>query len=186
MSQEGSMKARRLRELLDTNAIIADFGTYIGIGSQYVHDIISIDKETRKVKLSDIARSGARWPEWESCKEKLKWIMADPEFNEIVEGNDPECDIPVFFAEKGEIVQETTDVWGWPNVTHTGKLMYENTFFKTKEEAVEYGIEDAGRGFDLWMQKRQELIRDLDRVEGKIKEVIEERRKYKELQQKIK
>ena len=43
------MKARKLKEILgETGYIIADFGDYIGIGNGYIHDIIHLDKRTKK------------------------------------------------------------------------------------------------------------------------------------------
>ena len=76
--------------------------------------------------------------------DKVEEIVLTGEFADIIHGND-EIDNPisVFCAENGKIIEEYTDEFGWPNTTHTGKVMYENTHFRMKREAIERGISES-------------------------------------------
>lgn len=48
--------------------------------------------------------------------------------------------ITVFSAEDGKIKEQLCEEFGWPNVTHDGELMYENTHFLTRQKALENGL----------------------------------------------
>jgi hypothetical protein len=48
-----------------------------------------------------------------------------------------EKDLPVFTVKGGYVVKELCEEYGWPNTTHTGKLMYNNSYSETKEKAYD-------------------------------------------------
>ncbi|MHB0928659.1 MAG: hypothetical protein ACYC3W_07030 [Candidatus Nanopelagicales bacterium] len=48
--------------------------------------------------------------------------------------------IRVYTYEKGELLELWCEKPGYPNVTHDGRMMYDNTFFLRKAEAIQYGI----------------------------------------------
>lgn len=50
-----------------------------------------------------------------------------------------EANLPVFTFddETGEVVEKLCEVYGWPNVTHCGLMMYENVFFRSRDDAAD-------------------------------------------------
>ena len=135
------MKSRLLKEILNTSYIIADYDSYIGIGSHMCHNLISIDKTTFKLKYAldynntdTINKNSPMFDMWN----KLEELISNNTMIDIINGND-ELDIklPVFYMNpEGNIIESYTDEYGYPNTTHDGKLMYDNYFFKTKREAI--------------------------------------------------
>ena len=82
--------------------------------------------------------------------DKLDELIASGEIADIIEQND-EIDnkIPVFYISKGELKESHTDEFGWPNTTFDGHMMHNNTHFKTKEEAIAYGIREHEIAWEL-------------------------------------
>ena len=147
------MKARVLKKLLnDTGYQVADHGEYIAVASPYVHNIISVDKKTLKVKYAlDTFGKGrdaiSHGHELQAIWDKLHELIASGEIQDIIDGQDDISNpLPVYTVEDGQLIESTTDEYGWPNVTVDGKPMFENTHFKTKGEAIAYGIEDTTIG----------------------------------------
>ena len=149
------MKARVLKRLLnDTGYSVAEYENYIAVGSPLCHDLISVDKDTLKVKYAlDTFNTGRKAISSEELKEiwdKLHALIASGEIQDIIEG----CDVidnplPVYTVEDGLLIETTTDEYGWPNVTVDGKMMHDNTYFKTRDEALAKGIDEVlyGIGF---------------------------------------
>ena len=144
------MKSRALRERLgipkDSWIICEPDDTYCWIGNGYIPDMIRIVTSTGRVDLLKYLDPAClKLPDkLVPVLEELKRMSDSGELREFTQGNDEiENPISVFFAEDGTVVEEVTDESGWPNVTHTGKVMYENTAFKTRKEAAQYGMEQA-------------------------------------------
>lgn len=122
-------------------------GPCICIGSPYIHDIIAIRiKDARLVKPypesdyrinDELARYNEALKEDEKNGVLLKLIETPDTFAE---------NLPVFTIEKGAVVREVCEEYGWPNTTHTGAIMYENTYFKTRKEAYAYLLKDTSSG----------------------------------------
>jgi len=115
-------------------------GKGICIGSSYVHDLIRIDPTARTVQWGNLGPSRnddlARY--WEEMHADLA------AFWRLVNAPDVfEKDLPVFTYEGGEVVKYLCEEYGWPNVTHDGQMMYENTFFPNAEDARAAGIRNA-------------------------------------------
>lgn len=49
----------------------------------------------------------------------------------------------VYTFDGGSIIEKRCDARGWPNVTHDGEVMYENSHFLTRAEAVERALANA-------------------------------------------
>lgn len=43
----------------------------------------------------------------------------------------------------GDIIEKQCETSGWPNVTHDGEMMYENTFSTDKDQVVVWAKENA-------------------------------------------
>lgn len=176
------MKARLLRKLLnDTGYAVSNHREYIAVGSPLCHDLISVNKETLKVKYAlDTFREGRKCFEETSRQsektellfiwDKLHELIENGQIQDIINGKDEiENPLPVFTVDDGKLVESVTDKYGWPNTDYDGICMYENTHFPTKEEAIKYGISEynAGLSFaiDNVKEKEKELLKAKKRVE---------------------
>jgi hypothetical protein len=142
------MKASKLSQLLgNPGYIISHNHDCICVGSAYARDLISVDKKTLKVKYAlDAFHKGRESLGNETLVEiwdTLHRLIETGEIQDIIEGKDIiENPLPVFTVFCGKLVESVTDEYGWPNVDDNGILMYNNTYFPTKKEAVDYGIEE--------------------------------------------
>lgn len=170
------MKARKLKKILnDTGYIINNQEDYIAVGSSLCHDLISVDKKTLKIKYAlDTWREGRKSLDKKDYLaviwDKLQELIDNGEIHDIINGND-EIDnpLPVYTIKDGELVETWTDEYGWPNTTIDGTIMYENTHFKTKKEAIENGIYSYKNRYEY----RREYLEELKEKIQKVNEDIE-------------
>jgi hypothetical protein len=124
------------------NVIVED-GT-IFIGSSYVSKLAGIDMQTGECfSLRESADFLPRYyPELLNADrdEILSLCRREDCF---------EVSIPVFTYEKGQILVFYCENVGWPNVTHDGRMMYENTFSLDKETAVRRAKRNAFLGAEM-------------------------------------
>lgn len=138
----------------------------ICIGSPYIHDIIVIgmDGEIKK-----------RYEDGKTNDDLLRYqkeMDADPEkLREVVQAKDIfEAAIPVYTYEGGNIIKKLCEKTGWPNVTHDGDLMYENTYSTDKHKVVKWAKENAEAGIELGQRRVEEIKADLAKMEELVKE----------------
>ena len=152
------MKARKLKQLLNnTRYIISNNRDYIAIGSGMCHNLISVNKETLELKCAldykGVGRDsliGSRNAELIFIWDKLQELIQTGEILDIINGRDIiENPLPIFTVRDGRLIESVTDAYDWPNVDDNGELMYDNTHFKTKKEALEYGIKDNEAGVKM-------------------------------------
>lgn len=110
------------------------------IGSSYVHNLIVLNPEAKTINVGKRAISGNAdltryYEEMTGDREKLWAMLEQPDTFER--------DLPVFTYEGGEVVQYLCESYGWPNVTHDGQMMYDNRFFKRRDEALKAGLRKA-------------------------------------------
>lgn len=163
------MKARLLKKLLgNPGYIVSNHDDYIAIGSPLCHDLIKIIKGTFKmtyalsINYGDHRSELLNKPQLLAIWDKLKEIIASGEINDIINGND-ELDnhLPVYTIEDGVLICTTTDAYGWPNTTVEGHLMYNNTYFKTVQGALKYGIRDEKAYIKLVKERIERLKKEL-------------------------
>ena len=145
------MKARLLKKLLNnTKYSVSNDTDKICVGSPLCHDLISVDKKSLKIKYAiDTFNEGRKsvedcnHPELLFIWDKLQELIDSGEIHAIITEDDIiENPLPVFTCEDGKLISTFTDAYGWPNTTITGELMYDNTWFKTEQEAINYGIKE--------------------------------------------
>ena len=107
-------------------------GEGICIGSGYVHDLILI-REDLSVRRHELVGRGEPFDGWvrqmEADKGKLRELIETPDKFA--------ASIPVFtYDYDGNITEKRCEEPGWPNATHDGFLMYENTFSTDRAEVV--------------------------------------------------
>lgn len=174
------MKARLLKKLLNnTGYIVNNNKEYIAVGSPLCHDLISVNKKTLQLKYAIDT-----WKEGRECLvkkangkgellfiwDKLQELIDSGQIKDIIEGTDEvENPLPVFTVIDGELVSTFTDEYDWPNTTINGDIMYNNTYFKTKEEAATYGIKNS----EYWIKNGYEKLPEYEEKVQKIKDGIQ-------------
>lgn len=137
----------------------------ICVGSPYIHDLIIIGLDGSIIKADD-GRGN------EDLKRYMAEFRADPDkLREAVQAVDTfAASIPVYTYDGGNIIEKRCEKPGWPNVTHDGDMMYENTYSTDKRKVVKWAKENAKCGIE-WQQRRVEEIKaDLAKLEALVKE----------------
>lgn len=101
------------------NVKVSDQGVCIGSGR--IPDIIIISPKGKIVKRYE-DRSNADLTRYQAEMD------ADPaKLLELLEAEDVfDVSTPVFSFDGGRVIKQKCEVFGWPNATHDGAVMYEN------------------------------------------------------------
>lgn len=145
------MGHKAIKKHYDTGYIVAiynkeDLGPCICIGSGLVHDLIAIGIQDCKVKFSSIVRKGGN-----SEIGKLAARVEEDAKNGVLRALIDETDtfaqnLPVFTIDRWAVKAELCEEYGWPNTTHSGAIMYENTYFRTRAAAYAYLLRETKAG----------------------------------------
>ncbi len=135
----------------------------ICIGSPYIHDIIKISldgKLTKRDRASVNADLDRYQREFEADPETLKRLIEAPDTFQR--------SIPVFTYQGGQILEKFCEELGWPNVTHDGLEMYENTFSEDKNQVVAWAKRNADIGIRSQIRNIQELELKIENYRGRL------------------
>lgn len=123
----------------------------IAIGSAYIHDIIVVAPTGKIVKRYDPGRGWSRNDELDRYQSE---IDADPALaRRLIEQPDTfERSIPVYTYDGADIIECFCEELGWPNVTHDGRMMYDNTFSADRAEVVSWALRSAEAGIENWTE----------------------------------
>ncbi len=109
--------------------------------------------------------------------DKLQGLIDSGEINEIINGNDEvENKLTVWTVKDGELIETYTNEYGYPNTTHDGKLMHDNTYFKTKEEAIDKAIKE----YEYSVKAATERVGECEAELQKANKRMEMQKKYLE------
>ena len=137
----------------------------ICIGSPYIHDIlvVSLDGVLTKTDEGNWGRSINS-----DIDRYQREMQADPEqLARLVKQPDTfERSIPVYTYEGAEIVECACEEIGYPNVTHDGRMMFENTFSADRDQVVKWALRNARASVEAWDNSLQDAKRRLDEVAG--------------------
>lgn len=108
------------------------------VGSPYVGDLVTVSPEGE----ATINRTFRDSPELLRYRDA---INADPAlYRRLMDEPDTfSASIPVYTWKGGEIVEKRCEEVGWPNPTHDGEMMYENTFFLDRDDALRRALESS-------------------------------------------
>ena len=110
----------------------------ICIGSGYASDIVTIDTQTGEIHENETF-SGFLRQHYPTLRE-----VSPEEILKLIETPDTfSVDILVYTYEGGDILEKQCEALGWPNVTHDGCMMYENTFSTDKARVVRWAKHNA-------------------------------------------
>lgn len=137
----------------------------ICIGSPYISEIIVIGADGRLTKRyedrgnEDLSRYQR---EMEADPDKLKRLIETPDtFGES---------ITVFTFDEGDIIEKKCESVGWPNVTHDGQLMYENTFSTDLAKVVRWAKENADCGVKFGQENLATAVEKLEACRKRLTE----------------
>lgn len=134
----------------------------ICIGSPYISDIAVIDIATGVLTVNpnflDLFKGNRGYPALvaASPEELLSAIRAADTFA---------ASVPVFSYERGEIVEQLCEEFGWPHATHDGSLMHTNSHFLAKSDAVRAAKRDAELRVRLAQEQVERYRRELAEAE---------------------
>lgn len=121
------------------------------IGSHYIHDLIVVGLDGKILKSYDNT-----WTDNPDLSRYMKEFKEDPEkLADLITTPDTFLkSVSVWTYQNGTAISKFCEEPGYPNVTHEGELMYENVFFKTKEEAVAA----ARKNYQSEIRIREEIL----------------------------
>jgi len=127
----------------------------ICIGSPYIHNIIVIGSDGKVKKKYDSGRSN------EDLRRIQDEMDADPAMlhKMVLTADTFEKSITVYTYAGGEIIECKCEELGWPNVTHGGSMMFENTFSADKAQVVQW----AKRNAELGVKYAIESVEDAEK-----------------------
>lgn len=133
----------------------------ICIGSPYIHNIIvisrdgTITREYRGASNDDLMRYQK---EFNDDPETLKRLIQEPDTFE--------ASVQVFTYVGGEIIEKQCEKLGWPNVTHDGQMMHDNTFSPIKAQVVGWAKENAAIRYECAIRRETEAQQKLAECRG--------------------
>lgn len=168
------MKARKLKELLNTTYIVHHTADNICIASAYVDDIISVNKKTFKIKYAldtfNEGKSSISNPELLNIWNKFEELIKDDKLQDIIDGDDIlENPLEIYYEEDGYIKTTYTDAYGYPNVTYDGILMYDSMYYKDKEECKQNAIKSCLDSINVYNDLIQNKINDIEQLTKRFK-----------------
>lgn len=171
---------KSIKEHYNIRHIVQVTSKGICIGSGYIHDIMVIDKNTGVV-IKPYLKDG-----WSSNDDLFRYqeeMDANPEkLKELVFQEDTfEKSIPVYTYDGSEIIQEFCEELGWPNITHNGNIMYENTYSEDVEQVIKWAKREAEAIINNSKERVEEIERDLKRVSDRLSVAQENLRKLNEM-----
>ena len=133
----------------------------ICIGSPYIHDLIVIGMDGTIIKAFDVRSN-------EDLKRYMQEFRDDPvKLLDTIQARDVfTASIPVYTYQGAEIVEKKCEQLGWPNVTHDGDMMYENSFSADKAQAVKWAKENAQSEIKWRIEKIADFKRGIVQLEA--------------------
>lgn len=161
------MQARKLKNLLKTTYIIQEIDDNVCIGSGYIHDIIKINKFT--FKMTGDTRG---YEELNRIYKECEKLIENGTMKSIVDCNEDITDMQKIYiwSSSDGLIETYTDDPRWPNTDYTGRLLYENTTFTDKHKAIDYAIKELYSSIEIWNERLQESVEDVQRIQTRLKD----------------
>lgn len=130
------------------------------IGSGYVSDMIVIDLHTGSIEVSQTFGSRVR-------ESYAALLAADPaEIVELIRAPDVfATSVPVYTFEDGTVIEKMCETPGYPNVTHDGRMMFDNRYSIDKNKVIAW----AKRDCEIWVDTAE---RELERAKKNHEEAL--------------
>lgn len=171
---------KKLKEFYEIEHIVQVCEEGICIGSSYSYNIAVINPKTGKLKENAVHEGFIRrnYPKLYQASEIdiLHLLNTEDTF---------EDSIKVYTYENDKILEKYCEKVGWPNITHDGLLMYNNTFSTDKNtiitkalkntaarlEAIEMRLEELAANTKEQLTLQAEAIKHLDNLRKSYPEI---------------
>ena len=162
---------KKLKDHFQIEHHVQIVGGQLLIGSSYVSDLATINIETGRVKKNETFSRflEEHYPQLlDASTAEILGLIKDPDqFT---------ASITVYTYEGSEIIEKLCEEDGWPNVTHDGCMMYDNTFSPDKDKVISW----AKRNSDAAIDVISEQISDTEKKLIEKKQYLAERRAIRE------
>lgn len=137
---------------------------FILIGSGYISDLIKITPGGKIVKKNSVISSGSTL----DCL--IHDIESDPDlFAELFAQQDEfEQSITVYTYQDDKIIEKQCEHLGWPNTTHDGVIMYDNTFSTNKDVIIEKAKENILYALNGYRHRKKKIMNDLATLDANL------------------
>lgn len=128
----------------------------IKIGSPYVSDLVVVTPFGEVIRTWHVEGTPleAVVAQMRANPEQVQALIAKPDTFAT--------SIPVYTWENATIVQRFCEEPGWPNVTHDGHLMYENTYTLSEAQARGWARDDLERAIHTRRERVARALETLD------------------------
>jgi len=159
------MGVKAIKKHYNIGHIVHKVGDIIYIGSPLVHDLIGISSEGVIIKPYD-----DRWDRKGEIMRYQDEIKSNPNmFVELLKSTDEFSESTTVYTWDGnQIVEDKTEKLGFPNVTHSGVLQYDDSHFTVKREAIEKAAKNALSSAEFYNERIDALKKDIQVVESKV------------------
>jgi len=166
------MGLKKLKEKYKIEHLVQRTDKGICIGSSLYHDIIILNADGTFAKMYKNRKYNDGWNTNQDLVRYQEEMIPDSEsglLEQIINSPDDYCSLlPVFTIHDGELIETFCEQYGYPNLTVDGELMYENTFFQNKDEAIKYGIDECNGWIKMLEERKIELQDEVQHKENKI------------------
>jgi hypothetical protein len=148
----------------------------ICIGSGYVPNLVIINPETGEITESKAFGGFLRekYPALLEAKPEdlVELIKAPDVFTKF---------ISVYTYENGEVVEKKCEELGWPNTTHDGCMMYENTYSTDKDEVIKWAKNNSDIAIKYMQEDIMRKMKELAECHARLDEEKAKREKLENL-----
>lgn len=144
----------------------------ICIGSAY-HDIIVVGNDGVFKKRYGDQGYYATNPDLLRYQQEMDAAPADV----LAAINTPDqfsASLTVWTYSGSDIIKKHCEQYGWPNLTHDGLMMWENTYFVDREEAVKAALRNSLAGLTMAVERVAEIEEQLARMRSSVAEYEQE------------
>lgn len=140
---------------------------FLLIGSAYVSDLVSISLKTGQITNNNPYVGGQgflqeHYPE--ILKTNPKDILALLKKEDVFRNK-----IAIYYGKDGEIIETYCEEIGWPNVTYDGQVMYDNTHFTERSEAVKRELSELQSWMEFYKAEIPKKEKELSNLKTKMK-----------------
>lgn len=166
---------KTIKERFRIEHIVSVEDDLINIGSPYVRDLIALRvHQGTVVEIRSRSLSGNK----DLVRYRHEFEIDPANLDDALNTPDRfERSLPVYVAEvdsDGKIVSELCEEYGYPNCTHSGRLMYSNTFFKEEKDALFFYLNEQSCWYHTNVRRIEMLHQNLHDQQLKQNGIIDE------------
>lgn len=166
---------KRIKEYFDIEHIVQIQGEEVLIGSPFSSRLLAINMKTGEIFENSVFTDfGKRaYPElMNASKEKILSLI-----NEVDNFSNS---LIVYTYKDDKILEKFCEEYGYPNITHDGCIMYENSFFENKEDAIKKAKKVNEQDIKGYKEFIESLEKDLNKVKERLEKSIEIKKSLEE------